>query len=161
MTEDKTAFKPLISFLLFGLFLGIQFLFSIKYEEPYPCIRLPGFGSIPDVDSKVEIEDFDLHVYYSDGQVEQVEHQEAFRNIPWWFIPGTMNHLLKKEISSKELQQVEDFGAWLESQLSAEPDFNTIKKLEIRSYKSVFDMNAGTLSDKTVLSEKVFKFALQ
>ncbi|RDC66025.1 hypothetical protein [Adhaeribacter pallidiroseus] len=115
-----------ILFVVVSVFLVIQLMYIWKFSEPYPAIRFPGFGKIPQVGGEVSFTKYEVVAYASQDSVT-VKPEELFDNIPKHYLPNLLNNLIKKRtedsqpnatISTKKRQDYEDFKIYIANRLN-------------------------------------------
>lgn len=78
----KTTKAANLFFLVFILFLFLQFGFIMSVAEPYPAIVFPGFGDVPDKHGTMNFSEAQLWAYRSNGDSAKVEIGRDFSAIP-------------------------------------------------------------------------------
>ncbi len=156
--RGMVRYKPLIWFVIIGLFLCGQFIFSIKVEEPYPCIRFPGFGPVPQTDSIVEIVNYGMLVHLSNGQKIALKDRQHFPTIPDWFVPFMSKNLILKEEAESDLESLDSFKEWLQVQLSSIFQAHTINAIEFEQYRHTFKTKNRSIIKKEITARRMYKF---
>ena len=68
-----------ILFLAAVPFLLLQFAFARVYEEPYPAIVLPAFGSAPKQSGRLQTTEWALRVSFQDGSSKAISRDDFLR----------------------------------------------------------------------------------
>ena len=170
---NKTSIKVL--FALFIPFLFLQFIFVLKVKEPYPSVRLPGFGNVPD-DPEVlnDIKDIDVVAYFQDGDSLVLEEKVFFNTMQEWHISKIMNSLGnkrgnndKKKGKEQEINlgnytvsvslrryNYEDklpaFKTWLKKRTHAVTGRTDVASLRLTQYDQEFIISTRTFGDKSI-----------
>lgn len=152
-----TYYQPLIWFCLIGFILCAQFVFSIKVEEPYPCVRLPGFGSIPEEKDSIVITNFSIAIEFEDGTTVEYPCRKNFPTIPQWFVPYFSNNLLQRQLSNFKKQDQVLFKEWLRHQVSQKIKRDDFQSIEVRENKQVFNKSSHHIQ-KEVIDSKTYTF---
>ncbi|WP_146070852.1 hypothetical protein [Arthrobacter sp. B1805] len=99
--------KPRTGFRVWGLigfcgFLVAQGLVSFVVEpEPYPTVRMPGFGSAPQADGTWAYTALDVRIHYEDGSSISPHISELLSGIRFSSAKASANFLLGPEASGE------------------------------------------------------------
>ncbi|PKV62623.1 hypothetical protein BD749_3504 [Pontibacter ramchanderi] len=80
-------FRNRLLFIILTCFLIIQFLFILKVSEPYPAIKFPGFGSIPQTEGQIQAINYELFTYINAYDSTAVSAYDLFEGYPKTYVP--------------------------------------------------------------------------
>jgi hypothetical protein len=116
-----------IMFVALVCFLFLQFLYALKFSEPYPAIKLPGFGKIPQLSGQIDYTKYELLLYPAEGDSMVVNAEDLLENYPKTYIPGILTTIISKHnptkadkqtnLSNSLLQDYTQFKVWLNDRL--------------------------------------------
>ncbi len=118
--------KIRLLFFAIVVFLFLQFLYAMKFSEPYPAIKLPGFGNINKVTGIVDYSKFEIIGYTSNNDSIIVEADNLFDKYPKSYILALLTTITNKHniitgnssnLSKEELANYKDFKVWLRKRL--------------------------------------------
>lgn len=149
--------KIRLLFVLLVGFLFFQFLFSMKFSEPYPAIKFPGFGKVPQSSGKVKYTKYEVLAFSSEQNYDSVNTDVLFNNVPQIYVPGLLNNIIRKhnkKSSNSDQQDYNEFKAWISSRLHSiyKKDYY---KVEIRKLEVATDTELNnTAPDEVSLKDK-------
>lgn len=151
-------YQPILWFGLISLLLNLQFLFSIRVEEPYPCIKLPGFGSIPEIESEVEIVNYSMQIYRTDKPVVELPCRTNLPTLPHWFVPYISDLIISKDLNEVDQKTLTAFKSWLKSQLAVSLSVEAIDSVTFTRNQNIYSLDKLIIINQNVLAERTYKF---
>lgn len=177
---NKTSIRVLFAILIPFLFL--QFVFVLKVKEPYPSIRLPAFGTVPE-NSEVlnDIKDIDVIAHFQNGDSLVLEKKDFFNTMQEWHISKIVTSINSKKVAGKKREkereinlgkyivsvswrrssyddQLPAFKNWLKNRaivVTGRPD---IASLSIIQYRKDFMVSTRTFSNKSLDKSVTYLF---
>lgn len=95
--------KIRILFILVAGFLILQFLFILKVSEPYPSIKFPGFGKIPQTSGQIQVINHEIIAYSDTNDSTIVDAYLLLEDYPKTYIPSILSSIFtaQKEKSAR------------------------------------------------------------
>lgn len=156
--------KIRIMFAAITALLFIQFSYTIKYSEPYPAVRFPGFGKVPQVTGEINYASYDLLLYATERDSMVISVENLLETYPSSYFHGILNTIVSKLNPETQtptiISQTEDqetyllFKQWLSSRLYSMYT-RYFDKLVINKYEVTRNIETPNSPESRKLLERV------
>lgn len=155
--------KVRLFFICVAGFILIQFLFILKVSEPYPAIKFPGFGSIPQTNGQIEVVNYELFIYSHPTDSTIISAYDLFVGYPKTYIPGMLSNVFEAQQkrvleeshlgNSRVEAEYREFQQWVNGRLAVlyNKDY---EKLVIRKLITTRDLAIPKAAGETKLSDR-------
>ncbi|MEX5263389.1 hypothetical protein RF640_05065 [Kocuria sp. CPCC 205231] len=146
MSNSKIS-RNLIVVALFGLFLVTQLaMSSIVDPEPYPTIRMPGFGAAPDSNGMFDTKAVDISIHYEDGVTINPHVADVMRGFRY----SSATHSFNYVFSESEISRVDkEVAEWLAARATDLRPHSSPSYVEICWYSFQLDISTVEEVDAT------------